>query len=497
MSQFILSKSSLLRSFQCQKALYLYKNHYDLKDDLNDYSKHILDRGKRVGKLARLLFPGGVDCSPSSPIFATESVKKTKKQIEAGKETIYEAGFLADNILIMVDILQKNGNGWDLLEVKSAARISKRSLMDAAIQYYVVKKAGLPINDVQIINVNSYYKRDGDIEVHKLFKKQSVLKDVEELMPIIKEKIYSALETLQIKRLPKVKIGQHCLRPFKCDFYSFCWGGREESSNSLLSLSNMKRDTKFELFNNGVTQVKDIPEEYSFNENINLHIECVKENKIHIDHEKLSGFIDQIKYPIAFVDFECLNSPIPLFNETKPFQFIPFQYSLHLKESEDTPLKHMNFIAEPNEDPRSEFLNHFLNDTARVNKIVAFDRNTETRMLKSLAHEFPHKSDEINKRLAQIVDLQTPFKSRFYYNPSMNGSFSLKNVLPALIPDLNYETLDINSGELASISYEKLFETYNPQEAEEIKDQLNKYCEMDTLALWKIFEVLSKEIAQV
>ena len=218
-----LSKSTLIRSLQCQKSLYLYKNYYHLRDEISPEQQAKFQRGHDFGKLAHDLFPGGIDVSPDSPRFFMKAVKETQEYLKGLFPTvIYEAAFRHNTTLVYLDILVPKDGRWYAYEVKSSRGISQTYIRDAAIQYFVITREGLPLEDFYIVHV----RKDFDPEVHltaeDIFVKESVLEEIKAMSEFVEEAIADALSTLEGDDVPDICMGDHCDNPYPCDFKGVC-----------------------------------------------------------------------------------------------------------------------------------------------------------------------------------------------------------------------------------------------------------------------------------
>ena len=182
-----LSKSTLIRGLQCQKSLYLYKTAYNQRDKIDKVQQQIFNRGHRIGELAQKLFPGGRDVSPPNPYSYDASIAATTALISLNFPVIYEASFKYQGVLVALDMLVLKEGKWYAYEVKSSFKISKTYLLDAAIQYHVITKSGLKLEDFFILHLDSNYIKKGDLDLNKLFKATSVLEEIVEKQPFILE----------------------------------------------------------------------------------------------------------------------------------------------------------------------------------------------------------------------------------------------------------------------------------------------------------------------
>ena len=488
MEKHVLSKSTFLRGLQCSKSLYLYKYFIQKRDAVSTEQQAIFNRGNNVGVLAQKLFPGGIDATPAKRSNNIVAVENTQKLIESGVEVIYEAAFQHNQVLAILDILVKKDGQWYAYEVKSSTKISPNYLLDASLQYWVITNAGIPLVDISLVIINNQYMRKGEVDLHGLFNIKSVLKEALNNQALVEENINHSKEVVNTAVEPDVKIGEHCFSPYSCDFMGNCW--KHVPQNSIFEITGVKKSELFELYNKGFKTIDQIPEINELDKNVNIHIQAIKKKEAIINKPAVAAFLEKVKYPIFFMDFETFMPAIPLYDNTKPYQHIPFQYSLHYKKSKDAPLEHFEFLAEQHNDPRKAFVERLLKDTESEGTILVYDILMERNVLNGLKKDFPEYASEIDSRLRRIVDLVQPFQERSYYHPATKNSFSIKNLLPALVPELSYSNLKIGSGSVAMIAYENLNKETDMFRILDIREQLVEYCKMDTLAMVKVFEVL-------
>lgn len=485
-----LSKSTLIRSIQCSKSLYLYKNFYNLRDKADVSQQQRFDRGHRIGKLAHDLFPGGKDCSPPNPFSYDASIAATKLLVQQHFPVIYEAAFKYNGIMAALDILVEKDGLWYAYEVKSSFRISSTYLLDAAIQYYIITKSGLPLADFSIINVNSDYVFNGELDVTKFFKITSVLNEINERIPFVEDTIEAAITTLDSKEIPEVPIGAQCTKPYPCDFQGYCWKNVE--SDSIWYLPGISMQEKSLLVERGITQIAQIGINEELNSRQRVIVESYQKKQPHIQPDKIRGFVHAAQYPLFYFDIEAFQPAVPLFKDTKPYERIPFLYSLHYKESEIAPLQHFSYISPIGDDDRDKFIQHFLEDTQREGKILVFNTLMEKGILFRLATDFPKYKDEIFQRINRIIDVEIPFKDMYYYHPAQQGSFSLKSIGNALLGRDEFQKGSVKDGEEAMAVYNELFYTSNTHEIPDKLEELKAYCRTDTYVLYEIFEKLKE-----
>ena len=484
----VLSKSTFLLGSRCYKALYLNKHHPKLKNRITVEKKHKFETGKKVGILAHELFPGGEMVNVFSFGNLQKAVSHTQNLINEGIKTIYEAAIQYDGVLVLVDILVKGKSGWKIYEVKSSTSMKPQYDFDTAIQYYVTTKAGLEVEDISLVYINNQYARLGEVDVKGLFAIESILEPVLEAQDYIEKTIPELKQVLQLPETPTIDIGEYCCDPYECDFTGFCW--KHVPEESVFKLTGLKEPKKFKLYQSGVLSLDQIPDEYPLSDKQRIQVECFKSQSVNIECESILNFLHDLCYPLYFLDFETYAPAIPLYDKSKPYQPIPFQYLLHVKESEQAELKHYEFLGMPQEDPREKLIDRLLGVIGEVGNIIVYNKSFEISILKMLMQIFPKHGEKIQSIINRVIDLMLPFQKMYYYTPEMHGSYSIKAVLPALVPDLDYEDLEVSDGNSAMIAFEQLISETDENKIFNTKRNLLQYCKRDTLAMVRILEVL-------
>jgi hypothetical protein len=483
-----LSKSTFLRGSQCEKSLYLNKHRPELKDERSDSQQAIFDRGTSVGELAQQLFPGGVDVSPEFYYDYEPSIALTKQLIESGTEVIYEAAFQHDRVLAAIDILVKKNGEWKGYEVKSATGVKDVYILDAALQYQVITQSGIALTDISIVYLNKQYVRHGELEVEKLFSIESILEQVLERQPSIPIQIQRLKEVLTLPEMPATDIGEHCYAPYPCDFMGHCW--QHVPNPSVFNIARLKMKRATELYQQGIIRYEDLTDVIGLSDSQWLQVRAHLEGNEHIDREGLQDFLSTLSYPMYFLDFESFNPGIPLYDGTRPYQQVVFQYSIHYKSNSQGELRHTEFLASHSGDPRPAFIENLLKMTWMPGTILTYNQSFEILRMQELARDFPAYAEQLNERISRVKDLMIPFQQHRYYHPSMQGSYSIKSVLPALIPELSYDNLGITGGFDASLAFEQMIYDLTANH-EEIRRDLLAYCKMDTLAMVRVVERLT------
>lgn len=452
MRKIFISKSQFLKGLQCPKSLYLLKYHPDLAAEISESREALFQSGREAGIVARELLPGGIEIVFDARNFAKQ-LELTEEYVKNGTSIIYEAAFSHDGLFAKVDILTKSQNAWELYEVKNSTTIKEDAFHfeDVAFQYHVLKENGLSINKTFLVYINNQYERQGEIEVAKLFSINDVTRDVKDLEKKVVEQVKIQRDILS-GNLPKIDIGEYCKEPYECEFMGHCWGHVPEGSVFDLKGRGCKQ---FDFYRKGIIHLKDIPIR-ALPLPVQLQVDCALNKTCLINKTEIKDFLDSLWYPLYFLDFETINPAIPLYNGTRPYQKIPFQYSIHYLENEGAKLKHHEFLAVPNMDPRKEIVAGLMERIPKNACVLAYNVAFERSVLSTLKAWFPEFGKEMDSIINNLRDLMIPFKRRHYYSWQMKGSYSIKGVLPALVQELSYEGLEISDGDMGGCKVRRL-----------------------------------------
>lgn len=472
----MLTKTEYLRGRQCLKSLWLLKHHPEAASEPHPMQLSIMAQGKLVGEWARKCFPSGILISASD----LESAAKETASLSSA--TTFEAVAVWENMGARADIFRKDTG--EIIEVKSSGEIKEEHLYDLAMQYYIFQKAGYPIHKASIMHINKQYVRQGEVNPFQLF----LLLDVTDLIEDLQKEI-SLLLAEQKKviegKMPEVLVGSHCSSPHECPFKKHCW--KDIIADSIFHIKPaLDSDLLKQLTERKVIRAVDIPSDIKLAPRQQIYIQQLQRTQVEINRKMLHRFLEAIFEPISYLDFETIGTAVPLYDRCRPYQKIPFQYSLHIQEGNN--LLHKEYLCKEYKDPREELLLQLLHDIPSSGSIIAYNAAFEISVIETLAKEFPHYEKELLALVPRFVDLLKPFKAGMYIHPSFKGSCSLKIVLPTLVPEMNYNLLDVGDGSEAEMAYLDLILHKNEKRAE----QLFAYCGLDTLALVKVLDVLKK-----
>jgi hypothetical protein len=483
----MLSKSRFLAGTQCHLRLWHQCYNRELASEATPAQKAIFAAGQEVGRLATDLFPGGV-LIEEDHLHHSEAVQSTLGALNNPDiPAIFEAAFIHDDVRIRVDILERRQNGgWNLIEVKSGTSVKDIYHSDVGVQYRVLKGSDLSIGRAGILHLNSQYVYDGNQrQLDSLFTFSDLTEDVLALQEQLSARVAEMKEMLTAASAPQIFPSRHCHSPYGCEFWEHCTADMPEFW--VMYLTGIREERLNELAAMGIEDIRNIPQDFHLTELQNRIRLCVVNREEYVSPE-LDEELTEVEYPIHFLDFETVSPPIPLYPYTRPYQAIPFQWSDHIL-SEGGDLAHFSYLCKEDTDPREDFAVSLLETLGESGTVFTYS-NYERRIVTELAEYLPQRSGQLLATLDRFKDLQALIKSHFY-NASFHGSFSLKSVLPALVPRMSYDDLFIQEGTHASFQYLQMLNPNTPaEEREKIEEALLAYCSYDTLAMVKIREAL-------
>lgn len=485
-----LSKSRYCRGVQCKKILWMEKYKPNEKEEINNDS--VFETGNTIHEVAKYLFGEHINITYSDNL--EEMIDNTYNTIESYKDVIItEASFNYHNNFCSVDILKKQGNEYEIYEVKSSTKLKDIYIDDISYQYYVLSSLGLNIKKCTLVHLNSDYVRNGFLNLDELFKMEDVTDVAKSKKEEIKKNVIEINKYLEKKEEPEEDIDLKCFNGYECPFFKYC--SRHLPNNNVFDIASMKTSTKVKFYKKGLYSFEDLLKQ-KINDKYKQQIEFVLYDKSeYIDKKAIKEFLNSLTEPLYFLDFETFQLPIPLYDNLSPYEQIPFQYSLHYIENGE--LKHKEYLAEHDIDPRRDLALRLVQDIPLNVCTLAYNMSFEKNVIKKLAKTFPDLSEHLMNIHDNIKDLMIPFQKREYYKKEMMGSYSIKKVLPALFnddPSLNYHNLDlIHNGSEAMTSYANLG-SLNEEERLYTRERLLRYCELDTYAMVKIYEKLKEVI---
>ncbi len=483
-----LSKSRFTAGLQCHRQLWWRVHEPDAPELVPDaQTQAIFDQGTNVGELARSYVPGGMLIDfPHEQIQA--KVEATAAALAAGARVIYEASFFAGRVFVAVDILERLRGGFGLIEVKSSTSAKPEHLPDAAIQAHVLGQAGLEVRSVEIMHLNRACVFP---DLSDLFVRDDVTGEVAALLPDVPAQAQEQLRMLE-GPLPGVAIGPHCSSPRDCPFLSRCWADLPEHHVSTLYRIGKRA---WDLEAGGCRTIQALSAGMSLNPTAERQRRSVVSNEMIVE-PSLRDALQEFEPPLAFLDFETINPAIPVWDGGHPYDNVPVQFSCH-RQKRGGGYEHFEWLAEGPGDPRPPIAEALAAACAGAGAIVAYNASFEKTCLRGLGAALGPKSARAMQAIeARIVDLLPAVRDHLYH-PGFGGSFSLKSVLPVLVPELSYDELEVSDGSIATLELSRLLLRGGTLEAAEkarLRKALLRYCELDTWGTVRLLERL-RELA--
>ena len=507
-----LSKSRYTAFCQCPKNLWL-KVFKPEEATIDAGVEARFEQGNMVGDLAMGLFGDFKEAhveKPDGSLDLSAMVEQTQRWMQEGVENICEASFALEDHYCAVDILRKNGDGWDIYEVKSSsfpeedgqeAKLEKYA-PDIAYQKWLLTQCGVKVKGTYLVCLNSNYVRQGELDLQKLFAVIDLKEMVENEYLKVPNSVKLALKVINNETEPELDLSEHCAKPYKCAFLDYCkrQHGIPEDKPTVFDLYRMSFKKALDYYHNGQILFDNLAS-VKLNDKQQMQIEATQTGREYINPKGIKEFLDKLTYPLYFLDFETMQDAVPQYDGAKVYGQITFQYSLHIKESETAKYEHREFLAPSNgSDPRRPLAEQLCKDIPMDVCTLAYNKMFECGRIRELAALYPDLAPHLLNIADHIVDLIDPFRAGDYYVPAMGGSFSIKSVLPALFPDepsLNYHNLDerCQNGSDAMTIFPRI-KDMEPEEAKACREALLNYCKLDTWAMVKVWEKL-KEMAGI
>lgn len=488
-----ISKSDYMLFLRHPAWLWLKKNDKAKLPPIDDDTQAMFDAGFVFESYAEQLFPDstrlGFDGFGEYETLTT----RTRKVIDSGAKTIVQARFEAGEITCISDVLVRGDDGsFDLYEIKASTQVKVDHEYDLAFQIEVIEEAGYEIDRVFVIHVNNEFVRNGEIKADELVKTTEVTDRVKKLKHFTRKNISKALKIAKSKECPDISPSQAKLGAFG-DWLGIFKTMAEIDEYSIYHLCSPGADKIGQLEALGIKKIADIPDDFNLNEKQRSQVATTKNDEIFVNSQRIKEFLSRLEFPLYFLDYETLSSVVPYFDGLGPYGQLPFQYSLHVLDSPDTKLGHFEYLHDNNSNPikpLSEALKSQIGESGTVLVWYEGFEKSCNELMGTIAPEYKEFYKSVNDR---VVDLMIPFSTGSYVHKDFFGSASIKKVLPVLIPELSYKDLDINQGATAQrLWMEAILDGKRPTEKDKILTDLLKYCELDTLAMVKIYQFLEK-----
>ena len=483
-----LSKSRYISGMQCSLRLWYDSYARDLAPAPDLALQAVFDTGHEVGEMARRRFSGG-HLVVHDYRHVSEALKETRQVIAAGSaSTLFEAAFEHERVVVRADVIERlPGGGWRLVEVKSTTRLKEIFILDVAVQLWVLRGAGLDVREAAVLTLNRDYVYDGvRLRIDSLFKLHPVFDEASALLDSVDAKVQEMLAMLAKPAAPDIAPGEHCFTPYPCPYYAHCTRDHVSPEHGIDELPWFSAERRAELQSVGIEEVRDIPADFPLTRLQRIVRRAVREGRPLL-HGDLPGALAEVTLPLRHLDFETFAPAIPRFAGTRPYDAIPFLFSVHT-ERDGLPPAHEDYLHEHDDDPRPQLAERLIEVLGCEGTICTYS-GYERQVLRALATALPEQAEALDAIESRLFDL-LPVVRNAYYHPDFRGSFSIKNVLPALVPGMGYDDLAVADGQTAAVRYVRALVSADPQEHQPTFNDLRAYCARDTLAMVKLREAL-------
>lgn len=479
-----LSKSRFQKGLQCEKALWLAVHRKEAGQPVTEAQQGVFDQGHEVGLLARDLFPGGVEVAEDH-LHSAEALLATQKLLSSGARVLYEPAFQFGGAFARVDILVATEDGrWDLYEVKSGSALKDVYVTDAAVQAYAVEGSGLRLRSVNIVRINTAYVYDGGpYDITSLFSIDNITDMVQAYLPSV-EGTVNRLQAMLQGPEPSCLLGSWCAHPYTCDFAGYCRSFLP-AEYPITDLPRLHESLLQALLEAGITSILEVPEDLpGLSPSQRESVVAARSGKPRVDAEGLRKALGSVVWPVYHLDFETVNPALPLWPGTRPYQQIPFQYSVHIHYP-DGATRQRHYLHTDSGDPRRRLARHLIADCGRRGSVMHYS-SFERTQIDALMTALPDLAPSLGFVRKRLVDLEPIIKANTRH-PKAAGRSSIKYVLPAWCPDLSYAGMNIADGQTASTRYLRVVRgEAGDVEQQIILGDLKEYCGLDTYAMVKL-----------
>lgn len=492
-----ITKSDFIRYLHCPAYFWFFKKKPGILQgqDLSDFDKELIKNGQEIELWARKLFPQAVLVSGSND----SAVQETQKYLDEGAKAIFQATLQAENLYVMVDVLawdEENGY-WVINEVKATSSKEKKQdqhLYDASFQYVVAKMAGYNVGRVNLIELNKEFRKKGEIDARQLIQVTDITDQVKEREEEINLMIPDMKRLLENEEEP---LPCECIyesRNNHCPAFKYLYPDVPDYSVHDIVRIGLSKKRLEALIEAGCYAIEDVPEDFKLTEYQRNHVEVTQTQVPIIDLQEVKNQLEEMIYPLYFLDYETYPTAVPIYDGCSPYQQVPFQFSLHVLRESTGELEHYEYLhVDPNSHPMMALATALLKLIGNGGSIVVWNKKFEGKCHEDLADLVPDSSEIFHGYNQRFFDLMEIFSKNHYVHPNFKGGFSIKDVLPVLVPEMSYKNLNVRDGSMAMNAWKKMmFEVDNDWEKGQIQNDLLEYCKLDTLAMVKIFEALQK-----
>lgn len=494
----LVSKTDYMRWQECPKNAWLaiHKPDFYYSFEPSEFELSLRETGQRVETIARGQFPGGVLVEDRSEAART----LTQQLIDAKTPFIFQPVFSKDGFLAVADILKLNAEtgGYAIYEVKSSSSVKKEYLYDVAFQTVLLRRCGLKVDQVFLMHLNPRYLRRGELDLSNLFLSADMTFKAAEVEERVTREMEESRAYLSNENEP---IGQcTCIykgRSNHCTTFSY--SNPHVPAYSVHDISRIGNSPKKlkEMVDAGIFELDKIPTHIELSETQQNQIDTYKSGEVLINTAAIAAELNELQFPLYFIDYETHLSAIPLFDGWSPNMQVPFQYSLHVVEAPGMEALQKGFLHTVLEDPDVAFTRSLQEHIGPKGSIIVWNKPFECSLVNQpMAARHPEFAEFFADFEGRVYDLRGIFSEQHYIHRSFLGKTSIKNILPVIAPGLSYEGLGIREGAAASAAWPKLVSgELNDAERERICEDLQKYCGLDSYAMCAIWMELRKLVA--
>lgn len=471
-----LTKSRFLSGLQCPLRLW-FEIHSPTEDE-SEPGVGIL-QGLSFDEVVRGLHPGVVISREAGMPAAIDESARLMASGTGSPTLLYQPAIQAGDLTIIADILRRSGNGFELTEVKATTGVKERHIADAAFQTLVLRQAGISVPRVFIGHVNNQFilNRDGDYD--GLMVETDVTDEVMAYLPTAAALADEFRQVMSDTGAPDVDVGPHCFTPYECPFVSRCHGtlpaGPDYPVESLPRGGKMMQA----LIDEGYVDLREIPEGRLTGE-MHMRVRQATISGVAYFDAAATADLRKLNFPFTYLDFETIGFAVPEVIGTRPYEQLPFQWSVHVEASQ-TEMRHAEYLAIESFGEFQTLAAALIAAVPVAGPVFAYNSGFEGRVLERLAELLPAHAAALRAIAARLVDL-LPVARAAYYHRDMQGSWSIKSVMPTIDETLSYEHLEeVREGDGAQTAFLELRGAeIEPDRAEELREALLKYCKHDT-----------------
>ena len=494
-----LSQTSFVQYLQCPKLFWTAVNAPNQISWLSRQRDRLRQQEERqVEEYAQTLFPDGLKINRFASLDEIVAAKREAVLRPVANKPLFDAVIQAGSLIAEPDILLPLDNGFiDLFAVKSSTDIKPNHLPEIAFQRHVCTQSGLKINRCYLLTLNPDYVRQGDIEPDQIFSRHDITDELNELVEEITCQISSAQEIMGKKQYPEIQIGPHCDNPLECPMRDVCWKNIHDHPNNVFTLTRVPHDEKWGFYNQGIIINADIPADYHLMPEQKIQIECERTGQIHVDKKGVKEFLDRLVYPLCFLDIGTVNMAVPILDGMRPYEQLPFQFSLHTIDTRNEEPYHLDWIwSGLYAEVRLELLTRLEWWLSKSGSIISYNAKREMGILETAMKMNPEFHELPDGVLERFVDMQELFRNFTVYHPRQHGSCSLKAVMQAITGN-TYDHLQIQDDEMAGWALRRMLELDlldddERKESDGFRSDLEKYYRQNTLGMTRILRQLHK-----